>query len=107
MYTYLYIVSIRTNVACPRRPGTCSPTSFTLEEASCIRVFFLIEEQIHAHRERFPKEYGVVPAELMECLALPPEYAVQRLGPVPLWDKGEAVELCAVSRADGGGGRGS
>ena len=61
MYTYLYIVSIRTNVACPRSPGTCSPTSFTLEETSCIRVFFLIEEQIHAHRGRFLKEYGVVP----------------------------------------------
>lgn len=119
-------------------------------------MFFLIEEQIHAHRERFLKAYGVVPefkagvhagdviiaqigelkseivyngdvlnttaciqavcngldrkllvsAELMECLALPPEYAVERLGPVPLRDKGEAVELCAVSRADGGGGQG-
>jgi adenylate cyclase len=32
-----------------------------LEEAGCIRVFFLIEDQIHAHRERFRTEYGVVP----------------------------------------------
>ena len=32
-----------------------------LEEAGCIRVFFLIEDQIHAHREHFQNEYGVVP----------------------------------------------
>ena len=32
-----------------------------LEEANCIRVFFLIEEQIHAHRDHFLQTYGVVP----------------------------------------------
>jgi len=32
-----------------------------LEENSCIRLFFLIEDQIHAHRDRFLKAYGVVP----------------------------------------------
>lgn len=32
-----------------------------LEEASCIRLFFLIEDQIHAHRDHFLQAYGVVP----------------------------------------------
>jgi adenylate cyclase len=32
-----------------------------LKEDSCIRLFFLIEDQIHAHRDHFLKEYGVVP----------------------------------------------
>jgi len=32
-----------------------------LEEASCIRAFFLIEDQMRAHRERFLSEYGVAP----------------------------------------------
>lgn len=32
-----------------------------LEEANCIRVFFLIEDQIHAHRDYFLQTYGVVP----------------------------------------------
>jgi len=32
-----------------------------LEEASCIRVFFLIEDQIHAHRDHFLQAYGIVP----------------------------------------------
>ena len=36
-------------------------TKAGLEEAGCIRVFFLIEDQIHAHREHFQTEYGVVP----------------------------------------------
>jgi adenylate cyclase len=33
-----------------------------LEEAGCIRVFFLIEDQIRAREEDFLKKYGVVPA---------------------------------------------
>ena len=32
-----------------------------LEEANCIRVFYLIEDQIHAHRDHFLQTYGVVP----------------------------------------------
>jgi adenylate cyclase len=32
-----------------------------LEENSCIRLFFLIEDQIHAQRDHFLKAYGVVP----------------------------------------------
>ncbi len=32
-----------------------------LEEYSCIRLFFLIEDQIHARRDYFLQEYGVVP----------------------------------------------
>lgn len=32
-----------------------------LEVANCIRVFFLIEDQIHAHRDYFLQTYGVVP----------------------------------------------
>jgi len=32
-----------------------------LDEASCLRVFFLIEDQIQAHRDHFLKTYGVVP----------------------------------------------
>ena len=32
-----------------------------LEEASCVRVFFLIEEQMRAQRERFLADYGAVP----------------------------------------------
>jgi adenylate cyclase len=32
-----------------------------LEEDSCIRLFFLIENQIHAHRDHFLQAYGVVP----------------------------------------------
>jgi adenylate cyclase len=32
-----------------------------LEEDSCIRLFFLIEDQINAHREHFLQAYGVVP----------------------------------------------
>ncbi len=32
-----------------------------LEEANCIRVFFLIEDQIRAHRDHFLQAYGVVP----------------------------------------------
>ena len=32
-----------------------------LEEANCIRVFFLIEDQIRAHGDRFQRDYGVVP----------------------------------------------
>jgi len=32
-----------------------------LEEASCVRVFFLIQEQIRAHRDQFLTDYGVVP----------------------------------------------
>lgn len=32
-----------------------------LEEDSCIRVFFLIEDQVHAHRDYFLQTYGVVP----------------------------------------------
>jgi adenylate cyclase len=32
-----------------------------LEEDSCIRLFFLIEDQIHLHRDHFLKAYGVVP----------------------------------------------
>lgn len=32
-----------------------------LEEAACIRVFFLIQDQIHAHRDRFLEQYGFVP----------------------------------------------
>lgn len=32
-----------------------------LEEDSCIRLFFLIEDQIHAHRDHFLQAYGVVP----------------------------------------------
>lgn len=32
-----------------------------IEEANCVRVFFLIQEQILAHRDRFLTEYGVVP----------------------------------------------
>lgn len=32
-----------------------------IEEASCIRVFFLIEDHIHAHRDHFLQAYGVVP----------------------------------------------
>jgi adenylate cyclase len=32
-----------------------------LEEDSCIRLFFLIEDQIHAHRDYFLKAFGVVP----------------------------------------------
>lgn len=31
------------------------------EEANCIRAFFLIEDQIKAHREQFLKTYGVFP----------------------------------------------
>ena len=119
-----------------------------LEEASCIRVFFLIEEQIRAHRERFLREYGVVPefkaavhagevitaqigelkseivyngdvlnttarmealcnelgrrllvsGQVIEKLALGPEYEAEALGAVPLRGKGEAVELWALSR---------
>jgi adenylate cyclase len=124
------------------------PVKSGLEEANCIRVFFLIEDQINAHSQRFLQEYGVVPefkagvhagdvitaqigelkseivyngdvlnttariqamcnelghrflisAELIERLTLGPEYSVEALGPVPLRGKGEAVELCAVSR---------
>jgi adenylate cyclase len=32
-----------------------------LEADSCIRVFFLIEDQVHAHRDYFLQTYGVVP----------------------------------------------
>jgi adenylate cyclase len=32
-----------------------------LEEASCIRAFFLIEDQMRSHRDTFLAEYGVVP----------------------------------------------
>jgi adenylate cyclase len=32
-----------------------------LREASCIRLFFLIEDQIHARRDYFLQTYGVVP----------------------------------------------
>ena len=32
-----------------------------LEEASCLRIFFLIEDQIHSHRDFFLTTYGVVP----------------------------------------------
>ena len=32
-----------------------------LNEASCLRVFFLIEDQIQAHRDHFLQTYGVVP----------------------------------------------
>jgi adenylate cyclase len=32
-----------------------------LEENSCIRLFFLIEDQIHVQRDHFLKVYGVVP----------------------------------------------
>jgi adenylate cyclase len=32
-----------------------------LPEANCIRVFFLIEDHIQAHRDRFLQTYGVVP----------------------------------------------
>ncbi len=32
-----------------------------LKEDSCIRLFFLIEDQIHAHRDHFLQAYGVVP----------------------------------------------
>lgn len=32
-----------------------------LEEASCIRLFFLIEDQIHTHRDHFLQAFGVVP----------------------------------------------
>jgi adenylate cyclase len=32
-----------------------------LEEANCIRVFYLIEDQIHSHRDHFLQTYGVVP----------------------------------------------
>jgi adenylate cyclase len=32
-----------------------------LEETSCIRVFFLIEDQIQVHRDHFLQAYGVVP----------------------------------------------
>lgn len=32
-----------------------------LAEANCIRLFFLIEDQINAHRDHFLKEFGVVP----------------------------------------------
>ena len=32
-----------------------------LEEANCLRVFYLIEDQIHAHRDHFLQTYGVVP----------------------------------------------
>jgi len=32
-----------------------------LEEDNCIRLFFLIEDQIHAHRDHFLQEYGVIP----------------------------------------------
>lgn len=32
-----------------------------LDEASCIRIFFLIEDQIRAHANRFMEAYGVVP----------------------------------------------
>jgi len=32
-----------------------------LDDANCINVFFLIEDQINSHRERFLATYGVVP----------------------------------------------
>ncbi len=32
-----------------------------LEESSCIRAFFLIEEQMRAHRDSFLAQYGVAP----------------------------------------------
>ena len=32
-----------------------------LDEASCIRVFYLIQDQIQSHRDHFLKKYGVVP----------------------------------------------
>lgn len=32
-----------------------------LEEANCIRVFYLIQDQIYAHRDYFLQTYGVVP----------------------------------------------
>ncbi len=32
-----------------------------LDDSNCIRLFFLIEDQIQAHRNYFLKEYGVVP----------------------------------------------
>ncbi len=32
-----------------------------LEESNCIRVFYLIEDQIHSHRDHFLQTYGVVP----------------------------------------------
>jgi len=32
-----------------------------LEAANCIRVFFLIEDQIHARRDYFLQKYGIVP----------------------------------------------
>ena len=125
------------------------PMERGLEEANCVRVFFLIDEQIKAHSDHFLREYGVVPEfkagvhagevitaqigelkseivyngdvlnttariqamcnelgrrllvseELVERLNLGPEYAVEALGPVPLRGKGEAVDLCALSRA--------
>ena len=32
-----------------------------LEEANCVRAFFLIEEHLRAHSDRFFSRYGVVP----------------------------------------------
>ena len=32
-----------------------------LDEANCIRLFFFIEDQIHAHRDHFLQAYGAVP----------------------------------------------
>lgn len=121
-----------------------------LKEASCIRVFFLIEDRIHGLQDHFLQTYGVVPEfkagvhagevitaqigelkseivyngdvlnttariqalcnqlghkllvskEVIEHLALGPEYAVIELGSVPLRGKAEALKLCSVQRVD-------